>query len=440
MRIRTDNKIYRRTDGRWCVSYYDTTENSKRHYIYGRTKNEVKTKLAKLESEATETAVKDMPKKSQIKRKAIDENNAHNDLVQEAAEATELKSVQETADEQSEHSINVLTESRDSTRNNEGAKWTLQSWLAYFLKNYKQNEIKETTFDSYMGIYRAHILNTDIGRCKLNELNSDNLQMVYNGMTKDGYNAKTVRHVFILINMALKKAVKLRYIDENANDFVTLPKKKRFEGKALTAEEARTIFDKAKEEKLYPIVALTLCTGMRKGEVMALKWENINFRDRELHVEGNLCRVRESNAVGRSKYVDKVLEPKSAKSIRTIPLTEKALEALLIQKHRQDEIKERYKVVYDDQGFVFTEVDGSLLRQKGFMEEYHVFLKKYGISDIRFHDLRHTFATLLFEEGESAKVIQELLGHSTITITMDIYTHVSKKGKKNAISKLDNLF
>ena len=432
MRIRTDNKIYRRTDGRWCVSYYDTTENSKRHYIYGKTKNEVKTKLAKLEGVTTENVVKDMPTRNQTKRKVIVENNVHKDQVQ--------KTTEETADEQPEHCGNVLSENQVITRNNEGAKWTLQSWLVYFLKNYKQNEIKETTFDSYMGIYRAHILNTDLGRCKLSELKSDNLQMVYNEMTKEGYNAKTVRHVFILINMALKKAVKLRYIDENANDFVTLPKKKRFEGKALTAEEARTIFDKAKEEKLYPIVALTLCTGMRKGEVMALKWENINFRDRELHVEGNLCRVRESNAGGRSKYVDKVLEPKSAKSIRTIPLTGKALEALLIQKQRQDEIKEKYKVVYDDQGFVFTEVDGSLLRQKGFMEEYHVFLKKYGISDIRFHDLRHTFATLLFEEGESAKVIQELLGHSTITITMDIYTHVSKKGKKNAISKLDNLF
>ena len=265
MRIRTDNKIYRRTDGRWCVSYYDTTENSKRHYIYGKTKNEVKTKLAKLEGATTENAVKDMPKRNQTKRKVIVENNVHKEQVQ--------KTTEETADEQPEHCINVLSENQDSTRNNEGAKWTLQSWLAYFLKNYKQNEIKETTFDSYMGIYRAHILNTDIGRCKLNELKSDNLQMVYNKMTKEGYNAKTVRHVFILINMALKKAVKLRYIDENANDFVTLPKKKRFEGKALTAEEARTIFDKAKEEKLYPIVALTLCTGMRKGEVMALKWK-----------------------------------------------------------------------------------------------------------------------------------------------------------------------
>ena len=121
-------------------------------------------------------------------------------------------------------------------------------------------------------------------------------------------------------------------------------------------------------------------------------------------------------------------------------MTAKALEALQIQKQRQDEMKEKYKIIYDDQDFVFTEADGSILRQRTFMDKYHAFLKRYGISDIRFHDLRHTFATLLFEEGESAKVIQELLGHSTIAITMDIYTHVSKKGKKKAVSKLDNLF
>lgn len=438
MGFKIENKIYKRKDGRWCVAYFDTGENPKRHYIYGKTKGEVKAKQAKFEGAVTEAVSTDISTK--IQKKEVAENNICKDMVQKTLEEPEVKSVKELADKQPEHFANALSESQNDTRTKEGTKWTLQLWLAYFLKNYKQNEIKETTFDSYMGIYRAHILNTDIGKCKLSELKSDDLQMVYNDMTKDGYNAKTVRHVFILINMALKKAVKLRYIDENANDFVTLPKKKRFEGKALTAEEARIIFENAKEEKLYPIVALTLCTGMRKGEVMALKWENINFRDRELHVEGNLCRVRESNAGGRSKYVDKVLEPKSAKSIRTIPLTEKAMEALLIQKQRQDEIKEKYKGVYDDQGFVFTEVDGSLLRQKGFMEEYHAFLKKYGISDIRFHDLRHTFATLLFEEGESAKVIQELLGHSTITITMDIYTHVSQKGKKAAVSKLDNLF
>lgn len=436
MEIKTDNKIYRRKDGRWCVSYYDTVENSKRHYLYGKTKSEVKTKLARLEGKVSSEECAKQIKQSENGNRKIVEKFVTEVIIENQKKITEG----EPSSSAQENSTNILAGRQEVASDKEGKNWTLQSWLLYFLKNYKQNEIKETTFDSYMGIYRAHILNSDIGRCKLSEVKSDDLQMVYNEMTKKGYNAKTVRHVFILINMALKRAVKLRYIEENANDFVTLPKKQRFEGAALTAAEAKIIFEKAKEEKLYPIVALTLCTGMRKGEVMALKWENINFRDRELHVVGNLCRVRESNTGGRSKYVDKVLEPKSAKSIRTIPLTEKAVEALLLQKQRQEEMKEKYKIVYDDKGFVFTERDGSLLRQKRFMDEYHAFLKKYGISNIRFHDLRHTFATLLFEEGESAKVIQELLGHSTITITMDIYTHVSKQGKKKAVSKLDKLF
>ena len=291
-----------------------------------------------------------------------------------------------------------------------------------------------------MGIYRRRIAKSKIGKSKLEDLTGDDLQKEYNQMVSDGCKASTIRHLFILINMALNRAVQLRYIMENPNQLVTLPRKNRFEGKTLTAEEARRIFEKAKDDELYPIVALTLCTGLRKGEAMALKWENVNFEEQEIYVEGNLCRVRENKEGGRSCYVDKVLEPKTIKSRRTIPLTAKALEALQIQKQRQDEMKEKYKIIYDDQDFVFTEADGSILRQRTFMDKYHAFLKRYGISDIRFHDLRHTFATLLFEEGESAKVIQELLGHSTIAITMDIYTHVSKRGKKKAVSKLDNLF
>ena len=186
--------------------------------------------------------------------------------------------------------------------------------------------------------------------------------------------------------MALKMAVKLRYITENANDFVSLPKRQAYEGKTLTAEEVRVIFEKAREEELYPIVVLTICTGLRKGEVMALTWKNIDFREMELRVEGNLCRVRKDDEAERSKYEYKVLDPKTAKSRRIIPLTEKAMEALQIQKERQDSMKKKYDAIYDDKGFVFTEVDGSVIRQRGFMDKYHAFLKKYGISDIRFHD------------------------------------------------------
>lgn len=96
-------------------------------------------------------------------------------------------------------------------------------------------------------------------------------------------------------------------------------------------------------------------------------------------------------------------------------------------------------MIYDDQNFVFAKCDGSYLNQRGFMDKYYAFLEYYGIPKVRFHDLRHTFASLLLESGESPKVIQELLGHSTITTTMDIYTHISKKGKVGAMQKLDLL-
>lgn len=418
MEIRTDSKIYKRKDGRWCVSYYGMGANPRRHYLYGKTKNEVKMKLAELKH----------PIQSKQQDAEIENAEREEPVIEIASVEPEAESKGDAAAKQ------------NGANSDAGTKWTLQEWVRYYLVTYKKNEIKETTFDSYMGIYRRRIAKSKIGKSKLEDLTGDDLQKEYNQMVSDGCKASTIRHLFILINMALNRAVQLRYIMENPNQLVTLPRKNRFEGKTLTAEEARRIFEKAKDDELYPIVALTLCTGLRKGEAMALKWENVNFEEQEIYVEGNLCRVRENKEGGRSCYVDKVLEPKTIKSRRTIPLTAKALEALQIQKQRQDEMKEKYKIIYDDQDFVFTEADGSILRQRTFMDKYHAFLKRYGISDIRFHDLRHTFATLLFEEGESAKVIQELLGHSTIAITMDIYTHVSKRGKKKAVSKLDNLF
>lgn len=410
-----ENRIHKRQDGRWCLVYLPDAPDSKRRYIYGKTKKEVIGKVEKLE-EAADSAASS----------------------REDTEKVIFKYRKRRVKQQDQQAESAITP--DSDVSEKKSQWTLQAWIMFYLENYKKNELKQTTYDSYMGIWRSHILNSQLGKSKLENVNGEKLQQFYNEMSNNGYNAKTVRHMFILINMALKMAVKLRYITENANDFVSLPKRQAYEGKTLTAEEVRVIFEKAREEELYPIVALTICTGLRKGEVMALTWKNIDFREMELRVEGNLCRVRKDDEAERSKYEYKVLDPKTAKSRRIIPLTEKAMEALQIQKERQDSMKKKYDAIYDDKGFVFTEVDGSVIRQRGFMDKYHAFLKKYGISDIRFHDLRHTFATLLLEEGESPKVIQELLGHSTITTTMDIYTHVSKKGKKRAVSKLDNLF
>lgn len=173
---------------------------------------------------------------------------------------------------------------------------------------------------------------------------------------------------------------------------------------------------------------------------MGLKWENINLEDKELYVEASLCRVVESkNIEGKLIHGYKLLEPKTTKSRRTIPLSSTAIDALKIQKMRQDEDKKKFAAIYSDQGFVFARCDGRYLEQRAFIDQYYEFLQKYGIKKVRFHDLRHTFASLLLEAGESPKVIQELLGHSTITTTMDIYSHVTKKSKAKSIGKLEEL-
>lgn len=371
-----EGTIFKRSDGRWCAAYFD--KEYRRHYVYGKTQKEIKQKLKKKMSEVTVST----------KGKGI----------------------------------------------------TVDEWMVQYLDEYKRNEVKETTYWSYMELYEKHIKKSDIGLSELQSLTSQQLQKFYNDKKEQDYNPKTIRHMYVLINSALDKAMQIKLLNENVNRQTVIPKKEAYTAKVLSAEEVKKILVNAKEDKLYPIIALEIYTGLRKGEIMALKWENISFDQEELHVEGNLCRVvKEINEDGSKCYEYKIMEPKTAKSKRVVPLLPGAIEALKMQQAMQAQDKEMYSEIYNDQGLVFARCDGSFLSQRAFMDKYHAFLKRYGASDVRFHDLRHTFATLLLEAGEEPKAIQELLGHSTYSTTMDIYAHVTKKGKVNAIKRLDIL-
>lgn len=377
-----EGTIFKRKDGRWCAAFYDDSPNPKRHFVYGRTQSEVKKKLKeKIANPGTETKL----------------------------------------------------EKKDNLT-------ILEDWMLYYLENYKKNEIKETTFHAYVNLYEKHIKNSNVGKTKLDKITSNQLQKYYNEKKEQGYNPKTIKHIFTLMNSTLNKGVQLKMIKENVNKSVILPKREAYQADVLSTSDVSKILKNGKEDELYPLVVLTLYTGLRKGEVMALKWDNIDFENQELSVEGSLCRVvKEKTPDGKTIYGYKILEPKTAKSRRVIPLLSTALEALEMQKRRQEVDKEKYALIYDDQNFVFAKCDGSYLNQRGFMDQYYAFLEHCGVPKVRFHDLRHTFASLLLESGESPKVIQELLGHSTITTTMDIYTHITKKGKVGAMQKLDLL-
>lgn len=375
-----EGTIYKRKDGRWCGAYYDEGLTPKRHFVYGKTQTEVKKKL-KEKKQHVEQAQKDL----------------------------------------------VVPE-------------CLGKWVLYYLENYKKNEIKETTYDNYIRYYRKHIRDSDISKIKLSQITSNILQRYYNMKLAEGYNVKTVKQVQVIINAALSHAEKMHLVMENVNRLTTLPKKQVYNASILSVDEVKTILTETRDEDLYPIIVLVLFTGLRKGEVMALKWSKIDFEKRELYIESSLCRVETDEMKnGHHIYTYKIMEPKTAKSKRTIPLSEVVIEALKIQYNRQQSLKKKFADIYQNQDFVFARYDGQYLNQRAFMNEYKNFLKKYGIHHIRFHDLRHSFASLLLEAGESPKVIQELLGHSTITTTMDIYAHVSKKAKINTIEKLNDL-
>ena len=368
-----EGTIYKRKDGRWCAAYYD--EKFNRHYVYGKTQAEVKQKLKK---------------------------------------------------------------KRDEKPDKDQQSITFQDWIEEFLVSYKKNEIKITTYEGYMRIYRKHIEDSQIGKTALNQVTTEMLQRYYNDKLNDGYNSKTVRGIGIVIGAALNMAVKLKMLSENPNRYTSIPKKKKYEASVLSAKEVRQIVNNAKSEELYPIVVTTVYTGMRKGEVMALKWENVDFQKRRIYIKNSLCKIDgdQLDEKGHRHARYEILEPKTKESKRMVPMMDEVYEALMLQKERQESDKQRYQEIYLDQGLVFADACGNYLPQRQFMDKYHTFLKKYNITDIRFHDLRHTFATLLIESDISMKVVQELLGHSTITTSMDIYTHISDTKKEQALDRL----
>ena len=252
---------------------------------------------------------------------------------------------------------------------------------------------------------------------------------------------QTIRHMAVVINGALEYAERTGLIITNPNRHTILPKKKKFDAKVLTEEEVRRIIELGTQEEIYPLVVLCMTCGLRKGEALSLKWHELSLEERKLKIIGNLCRIgQEEDENGKRHSVYEILEPKTKSSIRTIYLPEVAYQALLLQKQRQEQDKEKYADIYLDNDFVFARPDGRHLNPRQMMEHFHKFLEKYGITDVRFHDLRHTAATMMLESGISIKIVQDILGHSNLSTTADIYSHISENAKEKAMKQLEAVY
>jgi len=321
-------------------------------------------------------------------------------------------------------------------------KLTFQEWFHTWLCEYRINDLSRSTKDRYNGIYNNYIKNSEIGMFKLKDLRTINIQLYYNKLIeRSGKTPDTIRFINKVIKCSLNKAKKENYIIQNYCENVTLPKLlSKQEVEIFTIEEQKRFIDSLQNNRYSVLFILVLATGLRMGEVLALEWSDIDFESCELKVRLSLKRVTIQGNIEGNKTEVIVQPPKTKCSIRSIPIPSNVINKLKLHKNRQTLERIKAGMTYENNEIVFPNEIGKYTDERNLSRNYSKILKDIGIPHKKFHSLRHSFATRLFENGESAKTVQVLMGHSSIKITLDTYTHVMPEMKIKACEKLNLLF
>ncbi len=311
----------------------------------------------------------------------------------------------------------------------------LEHWLEYIIKP----TIRPRSHERYEEIVRLHIVPI-LGKLKLQEITPQHVQTLQSKKLGEGLSRTTVAAIHGMLHKALEDAVRLGLVVRNVCDAVSPPRKQHKEIKPLTPDQARKLLEAAKGHPQEALFVLALATGMRRGELLGLKWQDIDFAQGVLHVRRVLSRT--PTKMGREtgdRYVE--AETKTERSRRSIVVASFALEALKQHRVRQQEARRLAGDAWQDHDYVFCTPLGTHLNPgHSVLVQLKILLEKAGLPDIRFHDLRHSAATLLLSMGVHPKVVQEILGHSEISMTMDIYSHVLPTMQKDAMEKLNKAF
>jgi integrase len=367
-----EGSIYRRKDGRWVGQYMvHTAEGTKYRYIYGKTRQAVAEKLAKAMAD------------------------------------------------------------RDSGLVFEAGNLTIAEYLSRWLETSVKGSVRPRTLDNYRMHVRHHLIPA-LGSVKLKALSPAHVQALYRAKLDSGLAPSTVRYTHAVLNRALKQAVRWGLVPRNAAEAADPPKLERVEMKVLSPTEVKVLLSTARGDRVEALYVLAVHTGLRIGELLGLRWGDVDLKAGKMRVVRQLQRTRGGGGLAFS--------PTKNSNRRTIRLTGTAVDAL--RKHRAQQAEEKLRLggIYKDQELVFattigTPLDASNVMYRGFKP----LLRHAGLPPIRFHDLRHTYATLMLSQGINPKIVQELLGHATISQTMDTYSHVMPDMQGGAAIALDKV-
>jgi len=313
-------------------------------------------------------------------------------------------------------------------------RMTVGEYLEKWLSDYAAAAVAPKTYERYAEICRNHLVPA-LGAVPLTKLQPLQIQSYYSKAQREvgpmgrKLSKQTVLHHHRILRSALKQAVKWQLVVRNPADAVEPPSPDRREMIALDEQDTATLLKLADGSRLYAAMLLAVTTGLRRGEILGLHWADLDLEKATLSVRHAVEQTREAGT--------RLKSPKSKKSNRTVALLEICIPTLRRHKAAQGEEKLRAGADYTDRGLVFAGEDGEIWSPDTFTKAYRDLVRRTAFEHVRFHDLRHTHATQLLRQGIHPKVVSERLGHSTIALTLDTYSHVLPGMDENAAAKLD---
>ena len=313
------------------------------------------------------------------------------------------------------------------------SKMTVGEWLDIWATEYLGG-VKPRTVDSYQATIRKH-LKPNLGATKLEELAPHMVQAFYNALTqpqkdREALSGKTVKNIHGVLHTALQQAVVNGYIRSNPTDACVLPRIVQKEIQPLNEEQIATFLKAIKGHRYEALFATALFTGAREGEILGLQWPQVDLSKGTVTIKHQLQKIRGSNG----QYT---LLPTKTSTIRTITVAPYVVAVLKDLKRRQLENKMLHGACWEDTGFVFTDDLGRHLKHQTVYLDFKEVMKDIGCPDTRFHDLRHTYATISLMAGDDIKTLQHNLGHSSILTSLNIYSHALDEMKQASAARME---
>ena len=311
-----------------------------------------------------------------------------------------------------------------------GPQRKLGDYLEDWIENVHKDNLRISTYVKY----KKHIkyIVSDLGEIWLQKLTPEQVTRFYTKKIKDGLSSKTVHGIHGVLKLALDNAVRWNYVSKNVCDLVKPPRVVSREVVPLDIEQARMLLESVREHRLEVLLTMAVVTGMRRGELLALTWSNIDFERHSLQV-GNTV-----DYIPKYGYVQ--TEPKTKAGKRLIRLPAFLMDMLKAHRVQQEEQRSKVGTAWENRDLVFPDLKGGYFNPNYLLRVFKKILENAGVPHMHFHDLRHSAATILLCMGINIKVIQSLLGHSDISITLGLYSHLLPTMQQEVVDKWGEAF